>query len=181
MKKSIAIGIICLIIGVGVYPAVAVETSSPMVNNQDDCGCETVNSIYLDRIGSKLERLRGYTNNLILFSKRNPVIYGKCLEISEGVNTITDYYEELSYSIETLDWEYTILCAILEKLYNSILATINALDAILDYLEDYFFIDLFLGTLIQITMLFLVIIGYFVEQAGWNLNCDWAIVLGVNN
>ena len=176
MKKGIAIGIICLFIGVGVYPAVSVETETLMVDNQgeDDCGCEDFGDIHFDRIGSKLERLKGYTKGLLLLSRRNPVVYGKCLEISDSVNTISEKYEELLYNMDTLDWEYPIICAVYEMLYNFIVSAMGTCDAIIEYLDQFLFFGLFLSGFFAWVRVFLWIWGMNVEVTLYGFGC-WEI------
>ena len=171
MRKLLVVGIIVLFIGVGVYPVIAVETNSSMVNNQDDCGCEDVSNIHLERIGSKLERLKGYTKSLLLLSKRNPVIYEKCLEVSDSINTITEKYEELSYYMDTLEWEYPIICTVYLWLYDKILNTLDICDAIIEYLEQLLPFGLLLSGFFAWVRVFLVIWGANVEVTLYGFGC----------
>jgi hypothetical protein len=162
MKKSIVISIICLLIGVGITPAIAIET-----DNQIEVECETVDNINLKRTKVLIDRLEDFTSSILLLSKRNPIVYEKCLELSNEVNTISEKYEELSY---TVDWEYPIWCAVNEWLYYSILKTLGKLDVIIEYLHEAF-IGIFLYGLFSWIRVFVTIWGASVEQNLYGFGC----------
>ena len=168
--------IVILFIGVGVYPAVAVKTESIMANNEfeDDCSCETIDNINLYGIGGLINRLEFYTEKcVLLLPKYDTEIADKCFEVSNGIAMINYYYKEFVSEVSSND--YPIICAILENMLNSIINTAYFLDSIIDYLDQFFPLFGLIAALLEFPIIFLAIIGYFVEGAGWNLNCDWAI------
>ena len=174
MKKILVVGLIIILISVGVQPAFAERNNSTIVNNKskEDCGCETVNSIHLDkldRIGILLDRLEGYTKFLMLLSRSNPVIYGECLELSDGVNTISDYYEDLITVASSND--YTFICGILENFFNSIYALIDILFDIISFLDSFSYFGRFLKASFSVFWVFLEMMGVFVNVVGYSIDC----------
>ena len=66
LGKTLALGIIVLFIGAGVYPVFAVEIKSTMNKNDEDCGCD-VKSEYKQVIAERLiARLKNYINRIFL-------------------------------------------------------------------------------------------------------------------
>jgi len=178
-KKGLVLFITVLFIGVSFQSVVGVETETSVVNNpsEDDCGCETVNSVHLyklDKLGVLLDRLEGFTKNLLMSSRSNPVVYEKCLEVFDSVNTITEKYEELSYYMDTLDWEYPIICAVYEMLYNFIVSAMGTCDAIIEYLDQFLFFGLFLSGFFAWVRVFLWIWEMNVEVTLYGFGC-WEI------
>ena len=175
-KKGLVLFITVLFIGVSFQSVVGVETETSVVNNpsEDDCGCETVNSVHLyklDKLGVLLDRLEGFTKNLLMSSRSNPVVYEKCLEVFDSVNTITEKYEELSYYMDTLDWEYPIICAVYEMLYNFIVSALDTCNAIIDYLDQFLLFGILLYNFIFLVRVFLVIWGYRIELHLYGFGC----------
>ena len=166
MKKLWVIGIICLFFGVGVFPAVAVETDN---QGEDDCGCEDVNNIHLDRMGILIDRLEGYIKSLLVLSKRNPVVYGKCLKVSDEITTISNTYEELSY---TFEWNHPIFCFVWEIYYNLYVAIKDLLIDITDYLYQFYPLFEFLANTLRLVAIFMIIREVvFVYEVGADFGC----------
>ena len=91
-RGILAIGIICLFVGVGIHPAFAVDTNQSMVNkaSEDDCGCNEVddrqlvvlerqlNNVYLDSENETICNILisiflvvwGYANILLMIRSR---------------------------------------------------------------------------------------------------------------
>lgn len=155
MKKIWVVGIVVLFIGVGVYPAVAVESKSSIDNkhSEDDCGCEVISNPNFIKIKGLLDRLEAYTKILLVLSKHNPEIAEKCQEISDRIITITDKYEELK--TEALLDDYPIICAILGIIYTSIQSTWHLIESIGEFLLE---INLIIGALFCIIFAFPTVI-----------------------
>jgi hypothetical protein len=173
MKKSIAIGIICLLIGVGIAPALAVEVNPVMVNypSVGDSNFENFTKIQLKRMGVLLERLEGNSKLLLLLSRSNPVIHSMCLELSDGIDTVSNYYDELI--IEISNDEYPIICGILEPLYRGIYALANLTIKIYDFIDPLFPLFMILGLICNLSLPIYGIIVFLLWATGVGFGC-WA-------
>lgn len=113
MNKLWVIGIICLFIGVGVYPAIAVESKSSADNTQkeEDCDCQEVDRLNLARVKFLLTRSEVITNILLSKFGHIPEVKEKCLELLD----IIDLNRQSDYPIFCY-----VLAYIIFKLYSAI-------------------------------------------------------------
>ena len=105
-RGILALGIICLFIGVGIHPAFAVDTKTSMVNkaNEEECWeCKEIDNRHLVRLEKQIKRIEVYTKFLLVLSRYNPEIKEKCEEILDVIN------------LNRL-WDFPIICAILERI-----------------------------------------------------------------
>ncbi len=116
-KKTLAVSIILLLVGVSVSSAISIDTESPVVNQQsvEDCNCKEVDSRHLVRLERQLNRLEVYSRLLLVLSRYNPELR----EISEELsNEIITLKEELAD-----DPPFPFICDILW----TIIATIDGI------------------------------------------------------
>ena len=71
---------------------------------EDDCGCQVVSSSNLVRVKLLMFRLKIITNILLLRFGHIPEIAEKCQEILDVINS-------------NRQWDFPIICAILESIY----------------------------------------------------------------
>jgi hypothetical protein len=93
MKKIIVISIICLFIGVGVQPALAIEpkVSYNNIENEEDCDCQTaVSEVDLNRIEKSIDSIEGYTKILSLYSKQYPEYEGISEELNRRISGLKE-------------------------------------------------------------------------------------------
>ena len=84
-KQLITISIIILLVGVSYTSAIRVENKIPIVEVEDDCGCNEVSNADIVILEKQLDR---YSNLLLVLSKAYPEIREKCEEVLGIINSI---------------------------------------------------------------------------------------------
>jgi hypothetical protein len=143
-KKGLVIGIIILFIGMGVQPAFAVETKSPIdsVEKVEDCDCQQVSDINLVKLKGDLNRLKVYTRILSMSSELNPMVQRR---IEQLENLLSDLDND-----NTRFWNFPFICWVL-------LFPIFVVASILARMPN------------PITEMFY----YMITSFGAMFNCDW--------
>ncbi len=108
LGKILALGIIVLFIGAGIYPAFAKVSITTNSEINKDCECQPVDNLHFIKVRRLLNRLDFYSNILLVLSKHNP--------------EVTKIYEELYNRISPLKEinNDRPICDILEKIYFSL-------------------------------------------------------------
>jgi len=145
-----------LFIGVGIHPAISVETKTSIVNQQseNDCGCEEVSNTDLIKVERLLNRLEVHIKLLLVLSKHNP--------------ELTEEYEELSNEIITLNGMYKGLKP------NSTFSDRPICDLLWDGLNYYFDLYFYYEDLANYSGSFILLIIYSLIASFY---CNLALVL----
>ena len=118
-RKSLVVGIIVLLIGVGVHPVFAKDTIKTTSETLEDCGCQPVSNHNLNRLeklSNRIEKLLNraeiFTNITAKLSKNNPEISEKCEELSKNISKLLEMNDNLKSIL--LHQKYpSIICEIL--------------------------------------------------------------------
>jgi hypothetical protein len=159
MKKIVILGIICLFVGMGFQPALAIEPklSAENIENVEDCDCQETDRLNSYLVKYMITRLEIATNILLSKFGYIPEVKEKCQEVLEGINSI-DIKGIIQEICDTL-FGLSVMCSDMIKYF-------------LNFAEDYthfppvFILFTFLAG-INYLMLFPILF------VGLLLNCDW--------
>jgi hypothetical protein len=159
-KKGLVVGIIVLFIGVGVQPALAVDTKQSIDDNKDEeCReCNEVCDADLIKLKSLLNRIEQRTKLLLVLSKNNP-------EIKNNYDKLDDMISKLNTLglREICIWLFNIF-------YDIYIFTIPYYEELAwDYYSQYRLILAFISFSIGMMYLGLIVIG---SSIFYSLNCD---------
>ena len=122
----------------------------------EDCGCEVVNRYDLFRVKLLLVRLKVVTNILLLRFGNIPEVAEKCEEILDIINS-------------NRQWDFPIICAILEPIWNQWVSMAEIIqDLLIKYADNPIILDI-------ITILSLPFLGLALTlvNIGASFGCDW--------
>jgi hypothetical protein len=87
LYKTLVVGIIVLLLGIGIQPAIAVNHNA--THTEDDCEiCPKISNQNIVLIKSLFNRLKIFEKQLSVLSRFNPEFEEKYQEMSEGISTI---------------------------------------------------------------------------------------------
>ncbi len=97
LNKILVMGITILFIGVGIYPAFAVDNKTSVVNqqNEENCGCEVVSKSDLIKVKRLLNRLEVYSKLLLVLSKNHPELVETSEELTNKITILNGMYKGL--------------------------------------------------------------------------------------
>jgi hypothetical protein len=133
------------------------------VESVEDCDCQTVSDVDLDRLDKAIDRLESYTTILSLYSKRNP----EYEEISEEINSRVSNLKGRIQEIKDL-LSYQPDCILFFIGFITLWPLANLLYSIMNSYPDTLLYDI-LNPFMQ---LFAILSYIFWDQALW-LNCLW--------
>ena len=115
-RGILAIGIICLFVGVSASSAVSVDTKSTISNNQnEECReCNEISDADLVKVERLLNRVEVYSKLLLVLSRHNPELRELSEELSSEILPLINMFNELKSSFSILST--IILCALLFSL-----------------------------------------------------------------
>ena len=114
--KTLIVGVIVLFVGVGIQPAFAVNVSTYLSEDENDCNlCPKDSNLHLVRLKSMIDRLETLNNRLSVISKHNPEIADIYRELSDRISTLTGL--NLVLKPVTFFWSFPILCTFLYPLW----------------------------------------------------------------
>ena len=153
--KILAIGIIALFMGVSVSSAISVDTESTIVEIVEDCGCEEVSDSDLIKVERLLNKVEVYSKLLLVLSKYNPEVKDKCEEILQVINS-------------NKQWNFPIICDILESI-------LNLISDLIDFITSYLLpkIDPIFESIILFLFAPIGFIGLSLVPLGIIFGCDW--------
>jgi hypothetical protein len=152
--KILVLGIICLFIGVGVQPALAIEpklSADNKTESVEDCDCKEEDRPNLFLVKLWLNKVEVLTNILLLRFGYIPEVKENCELVLEGISSID------------ITRDFEVLCEILY----TILAPISNLMVSLFQLISS---GIFIGFIALLISIFIVSLGMAVGDL---LNCWW--------
>jgi hypothetical protein len=160
-RGILAIGIICLFVGLGIHPAFAVDTRQSMVNKarEEDCGCKELDDKQLVVLEKQLNRLDVYSKLLLVLTSQYPELKGMLYRIS----IFTGMIKKLT---DMTFRQRSVICDFLDVIINAITEIIfiplgNLIDSYDENSFMYYFLRIMMS-LAEYTMLPVwVIYAYF--------------------
>jgi hypothetical protein len=125
-KQLICISIILLLVGVSYTSAIRVDNKIPIVESEEDCGCNEVSDADIVRLEKQLDRLERYSKRLLVLSKDYPELWEMSKELSYKISLLKgELTDDSSYSLicDMLYQIYWELCNICEHLYSWVYST----------------------------------------------------------